>query len=224
MKKKILLGMVLVVIGILLVGCNKNTKALDFKEEYEFLNGLKNKNGKEHRKVRIDDDNPYEKVSAKDIVEKINNKETFYVYFGDKLCPWCRSVIEKSIEVAKKNNIKKIYYVAIWNDLGEEILRDKYEIVDNELKKTIDGTKEYQELLKSFNEVLSDYSLTGSEGNKISTGEKRIYAPNFIYVEKGIVKKLVTGISDKQTDSREELSSDILTDEEEIFKDFFKTK
>lgn len=224
MKKKILLGMVLVVIGILLVGCNKNTKALDFKKEYEFLNGLKNKNGKEHRKVRIDDDNPYEKVSAKDIVEKINNKETFYVYFGDKLCPWCRSVIEKSIEVAKKNNIKKIYYVAIWNDLGEEILRDKYEIVDNELKKTIDGTKEYQELLKSFNEVLSDYSLTGSEGNKISTGEKRIYAPNFIYVEKGIVKKLVTGISDKQTDSREELSSDILTDEEEIFKDFFKTK
>lgn len=224
MKKKILLGMVLVVIGILLVGCNKNTKALDFKKEYESLNGLKNKNGKEHRKVTIDDDNPYEKVSAKDIVEKINNKETFYVYFGDKLCPWCRSVIEKSIEVAKKNNVKKIYYVAIWNDLGEEILRDKYEIVDNELKKTIDGTKEYQELLKAFDEVLSDYSLTDSEGNKISTGEKRIYAPNFIYVEKGIVKKLVTGISDKQTDSREELSSDILTDEEEIFKDFFKTK
>ena len=51
----------------------------------------------------------------------IENKETFYVYFGDELCPWCRSVIEKFIEVAKKNDVKKVYYVKIWDDDHNEI-------------------------------------------------------------------------------------------------------
>ena len=52
--------------------------------------------------------------------------------------------------------------------------------------------------------------------------EKRIYALNFIYVEKGIPKKLVDGISSHQNDSREELTDEILKDEEEIFNKFFK--
>ena len=33
-----------------------------------------------------------------------------------------------------------------------------------------------------FDSVLSDYTITDSEGNKVATGEKRIYAPNYIYV------------------------------------------
>lgn len=220
MKKYLVL--VIVVLSFVLVGCNKNTHALEFKKDYESLNGEKNKNGKEHRSVTIDDDNPYEKVDASDIVKKIENKETFYVYFGDKLCPWCRSVIEKSIEVAKENKIKKIYYVPIWNDDGEEILRDKYEMVDGELKKTIDGTSEYQKLLEYFNDLLEDYMVKDAEGNKISTEEKRIFAPNYIYVEKGVAKRITTGTSEKQTDSREELTKEILEDEEKLFNDFFK--
>ena len=130
-------------------GCTSKG-AIKFKEDYESINGQTNKSGKVHRSVTIVEDNPYEEVDARDILAKIVNKETFYVYFGDKLCPWCRSVIEKSIEVAKDNKIDKIYYVPIWNDNGEEILRDKYEIVDGELKKTVDGTETYQKLLEIF--------------------------------------------------------------------------
>lgn len=222
MKKYLIL--VVVVLSLMLVGCNKNNKALEFKKEYESLNGEKSKSGKEHRSVTIDKDNPYEKVDAKEIVKKIENKETFYVYFGDKLCPWCRSVIEKSIEVAKKNKIEKIYYVPIWNDDGEEILRDKFEFLDGELKKTIQGTDEYQKLLQVFDDLLSEYTVKDQDGNKVSTGEKRIFAPNYIYVEKGIPKKITTGTSDKQTDSREELTKEILEDEENLFNDFFKNK
>ncbi len=221
MKRKILILVTIIILGIC-TGCSNNSKSLEFKKEYEALNGEKNKNGKEHRTVLISDDNPYEKVSTSDILEKIKNKETFYVYFGDKLCPWCRSVIEKSIEVAKNNKVNKIYYVAIWNDDGEEIVRDKYEFVDGELKKTIDGDENYPKLLELFDDLLSEYTLTDDSGNKVSTGEKRIYAPNYIYIENGIPKKLVTGISEKQTDSREELTEEILKDEEEIFKEFFK--
>ena len=50
-------------------------------------------------------------METKDILKRIDNKETFYVYFGDRLCPWCRSVIEKSIERLEEISkmIKEIY-------------------------------------------------------------------------------------------------------------------
>ena len=217
MKKYLILSLVCL---IFLCGC-QNKDALTFKEEYESVNGVENKNGKVHRSVTISEDNPYEKTTTSKILKMIEEKKTFYVYFGDKLCPWCRSVIEKSIEVAKNNKVQKIYYISIWNDEGEEILRDKYDFVDGELKKTIKGTNDYQKLLEIFNELLKEYTITDSNGEKVSTGEKRIYAPNYIYIENGKAIKLVTGISDLQTDSRGELTNEILKDEEQIFKDFF---
>ena len=55
----------------------------------------------------------------------------------------------------------------------------------------------------------------------ISTGEKRIYAPNFMYIEKGEIKRLVTGKSELQKDSREELTKEMLEDEDKIFNEFF---
>ena len=221
MKKNIFV-MLLVVISIIeLTACNKNSSGVEFKEEYEALNGTVNSSGKEHRTITIPSDNPFEKVSAKDIVEKIENKDTFYVYFGDKLCPWCRSVIEKASGVAIDKGIKKIYYVNIWDDDGNEILRDKYELKNSALTKTVDGTEEYYKLIQYFDGLLSDYTLTDDDGNKVPIGEKRIFAPNFIYVKDGKPVRLVEGISDKQTDSREELTKEILKDEEDIFNEFF---
>lgn len=221
--KKISLIVSLIIV-LILTGCTKEDtkKGLEFKKDYESLNGLESKSGKVHRELSIDEDNPFIEIEVKELLEKIENKETFYVYFGDKLCPWCRSVIEKAIEVAIDEEIDEILYIPIWDDEGNEILRDKYELKNGKAKKTLEGTKEYEKLLKYFDKVLSEYNLTDSNGKKISTGEKRIYAPNFIYVEKGKAKKLVTGISERQKDSREELTKKILKDEEEIFEEFFK--
>ena len=219
MKKK-LLSILLVGALLLSVGCT-NKKAKEFKEEYEALNGVVNKSGKTHRSVDINEKNPFEKVSAREILDKIDKKETFYAYFGDKLCPWCRSVIEKAIEVANDKKIKKIYYVAIWDDEGNEILRDKYERKDGQSNKVKDGTEEYYKLLEAFDNVLEEYSYTHSDGRKDTFGEKRIYAPNFIYVENGKAIKMTEGISDKQSDAREELTEEILKDEEQLFTEFF---
>lgn len=224
--KKIISLILILVVAITLTACNKeksNKDALAFKEEYESLNGKKNKKGTEYRKIDIDDDNPYVKVSAEKIVEMINNKETFYLYVGDSICPWCRSVLEKSIEVARDNDIEKIYYIEIWDDEGNEILRDKYELKDGKINKVSNGTKAYKELLKKFDKVLSDYTLTSEDGEKIEVGEKRVYAPNYFYIENGKVKKMIEGISDSQTDPYEELTDEILDDEEEQFEDFFKS-
>ena len=223
MKRRVIVLFVIIALISVIAGCTKGTEASrEFKREYEALNGMTNASGKEHRTVSIVEDNPFEKVTAKEILDKIENGETFYVYFGDELCPWCRSVIEKAIEVAKNNNINKIYYVKIWDSEGSEVLRSKYKLDENNnIETVIEGTKEYKALLQKYDSLLSTYTLTDSEGNKIDTGEKRIYAPNFIYVKEGVATKLTEGISDKQTDSRQELTDEILTDEESLFEEFF---
>lgn len=218
--KKIILSFLLLLSIFTITGCaTKEAKA--FKEDYEKLNGTTNKSGKEHRRVNISEDNPFIEVSADEIVKKIDNKETFYVYFGSTLCPWCRSVIESAIKVAKQNNIKTIYYVDIWDDNGKEILRDKFEVKDKKAVKVQDGTESYYKLLESFNDLLRDYKVTEND-KEYETGEKRIYAPNYFYIKDGKAEKLVTGKSDKLTDSRGELTDEIKKDQENIFNDFFK--
>ena len=233
MKKKIISLLILTASILTLTACGKqenskkvvkeDKKAIAFKESYESLNDQIGKSGKKNRTVNIPKDNMYEQITAKEALEKIEKGETFYIYFGDKLCPWCRSVIEKSIEVAKKNNIDKIYYVAIWDNEGNEVLRDKYEITKKDkIKKISDGTEEYSKLLKKLDNVLSDYTLTNSKNKKVKVGEKRIYAPNFIYIKDGKAVKFTEGISEKQEDPFEELSEEILKDEEKLFNDFFE--
>ena len=202
--------------------CGDDVQAshLGFKEAYEALNGLSNTNGIQHRIIHIDENNPFVEVEAAEIIEKINNKETFYVYIGDEMCPWCRSVIETAIDLANKANVETIYYIQIWDDDHNEILRDQYKYEDGKLDKSIEGTKEYYELLKSWDNVLSDYTLTVDD-KTIDVGEKRIYAPNFIYVENGEATRFTTGISSMQEDSREELSEEMLQEEIEQFTSFF---
>lgn len=226
MKKKVFLILILF-IGLFVTGCSTNNKdALKFKEEYEKINGDKTSySDNKYRTLKIDKNNPYVYSSAKEILEKINNKETFYVYFGSSYCPWCRSVIEKSIESAQKNNIKKIYYVDMWNGFHNEILRDTYKLNDeNEAIKEKDGTKEYYKLLEKFDTLLEDYTLTTDDGEEVKVGEKRIFAPDFIYVENGVAKRITSATSENQKDADAKLTKEILKDEEKSFDNFFKNK
>ena len=226
MKKKVFLILILF-ISLFVTGCSANNKdALKFKEEYEKINGDKTSySDNKYRTLKIDKNNPYVYSSAKEILEKINNKETFYVYFGSSYCPWCRSVIEKSIESAQKNNIKKIYYVDIWNGFHNEILRDTYKLNDkNEAEKEKDGTKEYYKLLEKFDNLLEDYTLTTDDGEEVKVGEKRIFAPDFIYVENGVAKRITSATSENQKNADAKLTKEILKDEEKSFDNFFKNK
>ncbi len=227
MKKKVIL--ILIVLGVFgLTGCSfkeESSDALKFKEEYESLNGTSNSSGLEYRSVTISEDNPYVYKDAEKIVQMIENGETFYLYVGDKQCPWCRSVIEKSIEVAKEYDIKTIYYVNIWDDEHNEILRDVYKLdSDNNPYLVSEGIDAYYKLLSYLDSVLSEYTLTTEDGEKVDVLEKRLYAPNYIYIENGTPIKLVEGISELQTNSREELTESILEDEAKQFEELFKTE
>ena len=221
--KKVLCMITMLVCVICLAGCgDKTNNGLKFKNDYESMNGKVNASGAAHRKVTIDENNPFVFSSTKEILSKINKKESFYVYFGDKQCPWCRSVVEKAIEVANKSNIKKIYYINIWDDNHNEILRDVYSLdVNNKPVFKSAGTSDYKYLLEKFEDVLDDYELSTEDGETVKVGEKRIYAPNFIYVEKGKAVEKIAGYSENQTNAREELTPELLKDEERIFMDFF---
>ena len=220
MKNKVLL-LIILLSTVALTACGKKD-AITFKNDYETLNGTTNASGKIHRTIEIPKDNPIVISNAKEIVKMIQNGKTFYVYFGSTLCPWCRSVIEKALEVAKNNDIKKIYYVDIWDSEGNEILRDKYNLDDNNKPvKVVDGTREYTQLLAYFDDLLDDYTYK-LEDKTLTYGEKRIYAPTFIYVSEGKATRMTTGISSLQTDSRGELTDEILDEEEQAFEEFFE--
>lgn len=211
---------IICLLSLLLVGCGKTTPALTFKKAYESLNGVEI-SGRKIRSVSISSENPYVTIFIEELLEKIENKETFFVYFGSKYCPWCRSVIESSIEVAKEQGVSTIYYVEIWDGMHEELFRDQYEVQDGELIKTKEGTEDYQKILEAFDKVLKDYTIT-SNGETYSVGEKRVYAPNFIFVKNGEAKALTEGISSLQTDSMGTLTTEIKEEQKELFQKFFE--
>ena len=193
--KKILYTLLIMVSILCLIGCGKESDATKFKNEYESLNGTKNNSGKDIRTISIDSDNPFIYKTEDDIVNMINNKETFLVYFGFPTCPWCRSMLENLIKSAKDNDLETIYYVNVYD------IRDT---LDKDGNKTKEGTEGYYKLIELMKDVLSEYKL-----DNIKVEEKRIYAPNLVAVIKGEVKQLATGISPKQTDAYMELTDEI---------------
>ena len=195
--------------------------SLKFKEEYEGFNGEKN-DYFEYRNLSITEKNPIIYSSAEEIVQKIENNETFIVYFGDPECPWCRSVIEQAINSANENSSSKIYYVRIWNGFHNEILRDVYELDKESPVLKVKGTVSYYKLLKYFDKLLQDYTLTNKDNKTIQVNEKRIFAPSFIYVKDGNPLQLVDGISKKQESYNSTLTEEILSEEKEIFDKFYQ--
>lgn len=117
----------------------KISDAIKFKEEYS----------------KVDDDNLFVYRSIKEIIKILENG-TGIVYLGFPECPWCQAYVPYLNEVAKENDIKRIYYYNILNDRKEE-------------------TEEYKKIL----ELLQDYVEYDNEGNK------RIYAPTVIFVSNG---------------------------------------
>jgi thiol-disulfide isomerase/thioredoxin len=206
MKKKILMLILLGGMLFSLTACGKEeTDALKFKEEYESLNGTtREKDGKTIRTIEIREDNPFVYKEASDIVEMIQNKETFVVYFGFPDCPWCRSAIPTLDSVAADLELDTIYYVNV------KEIRDTL-VLDDDGKVTVEssGTDGYYDLLEVLDNVLADYTLTDSDGNQVETGEKRIYAPNIISVVDGVAMELTDGISDSQTDGYMELTKEM---------------
>lgn len=203
--KKVLSILIIVLLCVSTIGCGKETDAVKFKKEYENINNKETEN-KEHkyRELNISKDNPFVYATADEIVKKIDNKESFIVYFGFKECPWCRSVLEEMIHAAKDKNVKTIYYVDVKD------IRDVKELAgDGEVKTVKKGTKGYMALVDKLGNVLDEYTLTNKDDEEIEVGEKRIYAPNLVSVSNGEALQLEDGISDDLKDPYSKLTKKI---------------
>ena len=213
MKKKI----IILLVAILIAGVGfifihkmhsdyKKTDAYKFKVEYEALNNQDNGNGKKYRALNINKKNRIKYSTAKEIVEKTENKETFIVYFGFAKCPWCRSMIENLVDLSIEKEMD-IYYVDVLE------IRDTIEYIDGEVKTTKEGDKYYMKLIELYADVLDDYTIKGLEENPSMDDfyipEKRIYAPNVIAVVNGEAKEMVEGVSEELEDPYGEITEEM---------------
>ena len=186
-----------------------------FKDEYEDLNGKYTDSGDTIREVKIAKKNKMIYSTAEEIVKKIDNNETFVVYFGFASCPWCRVMIESLVNLSLEHNVN-VYYVDIKD------IRDTLELVNGEIEKTKEGTKGYNELLDRLKIVLSDYSLKDENGEEVETNEKRIYAPNVATIVNGTPIRLVEGVSSKLTDPYHELTQEMKNESVDQLECIFK--
>ena len=182
---------------------NSQTDGIKFKEEYEKLNGKKNDQGKKYREITIDSKNKMVYKTTEEVLDLIDKKKSFVLYFGFDTCPWCRSVVPTLASISKELN-QEVYYIDVKD------IRDTFELDDDNKPKLVKkGSKDYSKLLEKLEPVLEDYTLTDSDNNEIKVGEKRIYAPSIVSVIDGKAKELTTGISDKQTDGYMKLTKEM---------------
>lgn len=182
---------------------NSQTDGIKFKEEYEKLNGKKNEQGKKYREITIDSKNKIVYKTTEEVLNLIDKKKSFVLYFGFDTCPWCRSVVPTIASISKELN-QEVYYIDVKD------IRDTFELDDDNKPKLVKkGSKDYSKLLEKLEPVLEDYTLTDSDNNEIKVGEKRIYAPSIVSVIDGKAKELTTGISDKQTDGYMKLTKEM---------------
>ncbi len=219
----ILVALITLAIFLILPEGKDNKAAIAFKEEYESLNGKTGRNGKVHRKLNISSNNPFIKVSAKKVIEMLNNKESFYLYVGDSLCPWCRSTVEQAIKSAKENGVTKIYYIDFWDDEYNEQLRDVYELVDDEIKLTHEATPEYKMMLALCDDSLNlrNYTVKDKNGDEVEVNNKRFYGPSYFFVKEGKFDKYTDARSSKQTGAFDELTDEIKKDMANNFDELF---
>lgn len=188
--------LVLVLFLIVFLFYNKETDALKFKKEYEELNGtVRESDGAKYNSVKIDKNNPIKYISVKEALDVLDMDEAI-IYVGASWCPWCRTAIPVLFEVAKEFHVDTIYYLNLDND------KSTFEVKDDKAVKTVDGSKEYYQLLDRLKDRLSDYILKASDGTVLSTNEKRIFMPYVIGVKNGRVVSDHTGtisLDDNQT-------------------------
>lgn len=206
----------------MLVGCSDNNEEVlldgkKFKKEYEELNGAASYGENVYQPLELDGDNSIVYKGFLDIVEMMREKKSFVVYFGFSSCPWCRSVVPTLLEVAKDLRLEEFYYVDIHG--GRDVLK----LGDNgEFITETEASAEYNMLLQRLDAVLEEYTLMDANGNEVSTGRKRIYAPNIISIVDGKPVKMTDGVSELQTDAYMELTEEMLSQSYEEIKEVVK--
>ena len=191
-----------------------------FKDEYEGLNNA----SASMKKVEIPRRNFIKYISMKE-ASKILDSGSGVIYFGFSGCPQCRMAVPFLIEAANKSKVDTIYYVDIrpYNK-KENDLRDSFELDErNKAKKIKDADSDYYNILLALANNLEEYTLETDSGKKVSTGEKRLFAPTVVAVKDGKLLDFHQGtVADHEINEKNEIR-DLTKDEQNKLLNEYQT-
>jgi len=144
-KKNIIVTVIVSIALVLLIGFGL----------YFFLNKEESDNVRFAKEYGIDNENVFVYRSAEEIIRILENG-TGIVYLGFPECPWCKAYVNYLNEVAREEEIEKIYYY--------NILKDRK-----------DNTEDYKKIVS----ILEENLLYDEEGNR------RIYVPDVSFILNG---------------------------------------
>ena len=149
MKKKIIIGiiilLVLVAIGISLFFLFRDEEEPEVSDAQKFASEY----------TQVTSDNVFLYRNASEIIRILENG-TGVVYLGFPECKWCQKYVTYLDEVAKENDITRIYYFNIYDARAN-------------------NTEEYQQIVS----LLEEYLAYDEEGNK------RVFVPAVVVVDGG---------------------------------------
>lgn len=184
---------------------NVQKDSLRFKEEYEAYNNKEREDdrGNYFQELSIPKENPIKYATAKEVANVIENG-TGVIYFGYPTCPWCRNAVPVLIEAAQKKSLDTIYY------LNVNEYKNMFAVKDGKVIKIKDEKEGYYDLLKVLDKELDPFIIT-SNGKNYEVGEKRIYVPFIVFVQKG---KIVSTHQGTVTLNNGQTKYDALTEEQ----------
>ncbi len=215
MKKRIIivfsiLFIVIVMISVLLFIKNDINEVkytndeIDFKDEYENVNGYELTQDYILKNVDIDIDNNVKYISDNEILDLFKNG-TNVIYFGWADCNWCRSIVPVLIDVIKEENVKTLYYYDF------KSLRNSYENNIDEEK-----VKLYEDIIKIIGKDVE--SVFGEDS--VRKDEKKILAPTVIFIKDGKYFGLHVKSVDSHVNSTDDLNQEQIIELKAIYKSF----
>ncbi len=158
----LMLKKIIVVCMVLLCGCTSSTHKSDMSG-YEGFS---------------DENHVFYDMTVKDMLSKMNDKETFIVYFGFSECPYCIQAMPILNSVAKEND-QTVGYINTRKDSSWESNTD----IDD-----------YDDVVEVFGEYL-EYD---------DEGKKHLYTPHVFFIKDGGVAYQYEGVSDTLSDIYQE--------------------
>lgn len=171
MKKYIIL---VISICFLLCGCEitpqieKEEQVIDglnFKVEYENYNST-------NYQLNIDKDNNFKYIDMNNINKVFSSNNIIFI--GDPKDDKSRYTVSTLIKLKKDYNVDIYYY-------NYEENNPKYEITDEKLEKTKDGTELYNEMLKRLEKYITPLNI--EKNSKVYTTEEKNFSnPALVFI------------------------------------------
>ncbi len=168
MKKK---KMIIMVIVLLIIMCGI---LLGFKYNYDFKQTDNYKFGNEYH-TSLNNNVKY--INTSKALEIMHNDEAV-IYIGSANDETCQKIVPLLIDVVNKYHINHFYYL----NLDEDV--PAFDIADQKLVKTKDGSEDYYKLLEILDPLLKE-KIIKKDGKDYKTNEKTISIPSVITVKNG---------------------------------------